>query len=352
MPNVRVLVVDDSAAMRALFCDILDQAKGVQVVGTARNADEARDVIAELNPDVLTLDVEMPGMTGMEFLAELMETKPMPVIMLSSVTQEGTGTAQKAMELGAFDCFPKPLHTSQEEFTATVNKLGDIVTRAAQARFNKSSDAAEDEDADAEHMIGDYEPDGSLVVVAASSDSIEVMREVIAAFPANCPPTVILVDADTEIAERAVDRLLPSVACKIAHAESGAQLAAGTVYLAYGKDRHMVIENEGAPVIKMVERDPIAGHRPSADMLFASVARCGCKAIGGLLAASHSDGVRGLDALAKKGARTFVQEGDEVGPNSRFDAVSKLGNAVAKVPAKELGIWLVDASRAPNAVAA
>ncbi len=340
MSNVRVVVVDDSAAMRALFCDILDQAKGVEVVGTARNADDARDVIEELRPDVLTLDVEMPGMTGMEFLEELMETRPMPVIMLSSVTQEGTGTAQKALELGAVDCFPKPLHTSQEEFTATVNKLGEIVIKAAQSKYGSG------EDGDDAAAMGGYEPDGKVVVLAASSDSIEVMREVIAALPSNCPPTLIVLDAEAEMAERAVDRLLPSVACKIATAQNDAPLVSGTVHLAYGKSHHIVIEDGQAPIIKLIDRDPIAGHRPSADMLFASVARAGCQAIGGVLAASHEDGVRGIEALAKKGSSVLVQEGDSIGPNNRFDAVCGLDVEVTHVPAGDLGKWIINATQA------
>ena len=143
MSNVKVLVVDDSAAMRALFSEILDEAKGVEVVGLARNVEDAREQIAKLKPDVLTLDVEMPGMTGMEFLAELMQTNPMPVVMLSSVTQDGTGTAQKALELGAYDCFPKPLHTSQEEFTATVAKLGQDRDRGGFCRSFGARDKCE-----------------------------------------------------------------------------------------------------------------------------------------------------------------------------------------------------------------
>ena len=108
MNDARVLVVDDSAAMRALFSDILEQVRGVQVVGTANGAAEARDQIAELKPNVITLDVEMPGMSGIEFLEELMTTNPIPVVMLSSLTQVGTETSLKAYDLGAVECFPKP----------------------------------------------------------------------------------------------------------------------------------------------------------------------------------------------------------------------------------------------------
>jgi len=131
MHDARVLVVDDSAAMRALFADILEQSKNVKVVGTAASAADARDQIAELKPNVVTLDVEMPGMSGIEFLEEIMTTNPIPVVMLSSLTQAGTETSLKAFELGAVECFPKPLKATPEQFNKTVGKLGKIVLAAA-----------------------------------------------------------------------------------------------------------------------------------------------------------------------------------------------------------------------------
>ena len=136
MHEARVLVVDDSAAMRALFSDILDEAKNVRVVGVAANAGAAREQIAELKPNVITLDVEMPGMSGIEFLAEIMETNPLPVVMLSSLTQAGTETSLKAYELGAVECFPKPLKATPEQFSKTVGKLGKIVLAAANSNVH------------------------------------------------------------------------------------------------------------------------------------------------------------------------------------------------------------------------
>lgn len=120
MHEARVLVVDDSAAMRALFSDILDQSKNVTVIGAAANAAEAREQIKELRPNVVTLDVEMPGMSGIEFLEEIMGSNPLPVVMLSSLTQAGTETSLKAYELGAVECFPKPLKATPEQFSKTV----------------------------------------------------------------------------------------------------------------------------------------------------------------------------------------------------------------------------------------
>lgn len=348
MSDVKVMVVDDSAAMRALFCDILDEAKGVEVVGTARNVDEAREKIAQVKPDVLTLDVEMPGMTGIEFLAELMQSAPMPVIMLSSVTQDGTGTAKKALELGAFDCFPKPLHTSPEEFKATVSKLGKIVIAAASADLAALGARKDGAAAGSES----FQPDGRMVAIACSADSIEILREIIAAYPSNCPPTIALVDGDAAFVDAAIDRLRPSVACKIEDATADTILVDGSVYIACDKSRHVLVEDDFAPMLKLVEKDPIAGFRPSADMLFASIARCGTPAVGGLLAADHKDGVRGLEALAKTGATTFVQSADAVGPNARFEAMKEVSSQPASVASAAIPDWIIDTTTKDGAAAA
>src|SRR3546814_847135 len=137
--GTRVLVVDDSITMRALFTDVLERSSGISVVGAAANADEARDMIAELKPDVLTLDVEMPGKSGLEFLEELMESKPMPVVMLSTLTQKGAQTSFKALELGAVDCFPKPQQATPAEFDKIVDKLGKLVIAAASGKVRAKS---------------------------------------------------------------------------------------------------------------------------------------------------------------------------------------------------------------------
>ncbi|MGB3469579.1 MAG: response regulator, partial [Erythrobacter sp.] len=198
MPSTKVLVVDDSAAMRALFCDILDNATGVTVCGVAANADEARARIAELKPDVLTLDVEMPGKSGMDFLAELMAERPMPVIMLSSLTQAGTGAAKRALELGAVHCFPKRLHSSREEFDATVAKLGGIVLKAARGELAPGGEDQSDGPA------REYEPGDKVIAIALGKAGLEPAKQLLASYPANCPPTVLVVDAEADHVERAI----------------------------------------------------------------------------------------------------------------------------------------------------
>lgn len=342
MANVRVLVVDDSAAMRALFCDILDNAKGVTVCGTAKNADDARDQLEKLKPDVLTLDVEMPGMSGMEFLEEVMANRPMPVIMLSSITQAGTGTARRALELGAVHCFPKPLHTSREEFDATVRQLGDIVLKAAAGELKpggESDDAGGSQGAK-------YRSDGRIVVLSCGAAGIESARQVLAAYDAACPPTIVLFDAEPSAVENAMRAMRHSLPCQLGDAIDGVSLEPGKVWLAHDPTRHVIVEAGEPPRIRLVERDPVNGCRPSADLLLGSIARSGLPALGGLLSGSGTDGVRGLAILAETGGKVFVQRPADYAPRDRYDAVRAQGIEVADVRQEGIPDWIIEATNA------
>lgn len=341
MSNVRVMVVDDSAAMRALFCDILDQASGVDVVGTARNADEARDKLDELKPDVLTLDVEMPGMSGMEFLEEIMEENPLPVIMLSSITQAGTGTAEKALQLGAVHCFPKPQHTSPEEFNATVNKLGGIVIQAANGELSGGDEKS-----------GGYQSDGRIVALTGDAGGISAMREIVAAYPAACPPTLIVLDADEDAVENAVATMRPSVACQIEDAEDGAIMTPGTVYLAYDPAQHVLLEAGPSPIIRLVDRDPVGGVRPSADLLFGSIARAGIPVVGGVLAGKGTDGAKGVQMLSAAKASVFVHKPHDYEPGERYDAIRALGISVENLAQNAIADWILAQTSAEDQAAA
>lgn len=336
----KVLVVDDSAAMRALFCDILDNAAGVTVCGTASNADEARDKIAELNPDVLTLDVEMPGKSGMDFLAELMEERPMPVIMLSSITQAGTGTAKRALELGAVHCFPKPLHSSREEFDATVQKLGGIVLKAA------SGELAPGGGGEAGDMAGEYEPGNRILAVACGTDGLDTAKQLLAAYPDNGPPTLMVFDAPEEVVERAITAMRGSLACEIEKAVDGMQLKPGRACIAYEKSHHVIAEAGDPPRVRMIARDPVAGARPSADLLFGSIARASIPAIGGLLVGSGRDGAKGLQIFAGAGYEIFVQTPADYAPRDRYEAVRALGLEAQDIKAEALGAWVLDKTAA------
>ncbi len=343
MADVKVLVVDDSAAMRALFCDILDNAKGVKVCGTAKNADEARDQLDALKPDVLTLDVEMPGMSGMEFLEEVMTTRPMPVIMLSSITQAGTGTARRALDLGAVHCFPKPLHTSREEFDATVRQLGDIVLKAAAGELKPGGEGDDTAAGGAR-----YRSDGRIVALACGAAGIESARQVLAAYDAACPPTVVLFDAEPAAVENAVRAMRHSLPCQLGDAVDGVSLEIGKVWLAHDPTRHVIIEAGEPPRLRLVERDEINGCRPSADLLFGSLARSGLPALGGLLTGSGADGVRGLAILAETGAKVFHQRPADYAPRDRYDAVRAQGIDLADLRQEAIPDWILDQTNAAD----
>ncbi|NQX94178.1 MAG: chemotaxis protein CheB [Erythrobacter sp.] len=338
MPDTRVMVVDDSAAMRALFCDILDNADGVAVCGTASNADEARDKLDEFKPDVLTLDVEMPGKSGMDFLAELMEERPMPVIMLSSITQAGTGTAKRALELGAVHCFPKPLHSSREEFDATVKKLGGIVLKAASGELKSGGEGEEGGVA--------YEPGDKLLAVACGQAGIDAAKRLLAAYPANCPPTILVLDAEPDVVERELISMAGSLACGVEKAVDGLSLTPGRAYIAFEKSHHVIVEGGHPPRLRMIARDPVAGSRPSADLLMGSIARASVPAIGGLLVGAGRDGAKGLQIFAGAGYEAFVQPPADYAPRDRYEAVRALGLEAEELKADTLGAWVLEKTAA------
>ncbi len=340
MPDTRVMVVDDSAAMRALFCDILDNAAGVAVCGTASNADEARNKLDELKPDVLTLDVEMPGKSGLDFLAELMEERPLPVIMLSSIAQAGTGTAKRALELGAVHCFPKPLHSSREEFDATVKKLGGIVLKAASGELKPGGGGV------GEDLVANYQPSGRLVALTLGKDGAADAHRLVTAYPVNCPPTLLVFDAEDEEAESAITAMREITSCRIEKAVDGSMLAPGCVHLAFDKRQHVIVEAGDPPRLRMVARDPVAGFRPSTDLLLGSIARAGIPAIGGVLIGNGRDGAKGLQIFAGAGYDTFVLIPQGAAPRDRFEAVRALDIGAQELAGEEMAAWVLEKTAA------
>jgi len=312
MHEARVLVVDDSAAMRALFSDLLDQARDVVVVGTAANADEARKQIADLRPNVLTLDVEMPGMSGIEFLEELMEARPMPVVMLSSLTQSGTETSLKAYELGAVECFPKPLKATPEQFAKTVGQLGKIVLAAANSNVRDAGArkrAATHKTAQvAAAAAASFDWNGNVIALSASMGGIDALGELFAAFPADCPPAAVVLNAEPMVVNAFIARMAGQLACTIVAASDGAALTQGTIHVAADPAHHLVVEAGHPPRLRLVGRDPVDGARPSATLLYGTMARAGVSAAAAVLTGMGEDGARGLKLLRDAGAATFAQD--------------------------------------------
>ena len=337
MHEARVLVVDDSAAMRALFSDVLEQSRNVVVVGTAANAAEARDQIAELKPNVLTLDVEMPGMSGIDFLKEIMETNPMPVVMLSSLTQSGTETSLRAYELGAVECFPKPLKATPEQFTKTVGKLGKIVLAAANSNVRDRKphvhrEAAKDSEA---HFAWN----GHIAAFGASMGGIDALTKMLAHWPADCPPTVITLQAEPALVETFVNHIDGLLKCSVRHVKDGAQLTTGIIHIAADPDKHVVFEPGQPPRLRLVARDPVDGARPSATLLFGTMARAGVAAVAGVLTGMGADGAKGLKMMRDAGCRTFIED-----PATATVAEAPAAAAALGAAEKTLGIEALGAA--------
>lgn len=303
MHDARVLVVDDSAAMRALFTDILEQSRNVRVVGVAASAAEARDQIDELKPNVLTLDVEMPGMSGIDFLQEIMTERPMPVVMLSSLTQSGTEVSLKAYDLGAVECFPKPLKATPEQFAKTVGKLGQIVLAAANCNVRERVRHQQAKGHEAQ-----FAWNGHFAAFSASMGGIEALSALLSGYPALCPPTVITLQSEPALVDTFIARLDGELKCAVRPAKDGSILTPGHVYIAADPDKHAVFEAGDPPRVRLVARDPVDGARPSATLLFGTIARAGVPAVGAVLTGMGEDGAKGLKLMREAGCKTFAQD--------------------------------------------
>ena len=332
MHEARVLVVDDSAAMRALFSDILDQAKNVRVVGAAANAAEAREQIEELRPNVVTLDVEMPGMSGIEFLEEIMEHNPLPVVMLSSLTQAGTETSLRAFALGAVECFPKPLKATPEQFAKTVGKLGKIVLAAANSNVRDRKNKVEHK-----HTETQFTWNGRIAALSASMGGIDALTSILGGFPADCPATVVCLQAEPMVVDTFIKRLDTDLKCNVRAAKDGASLTQGTIHIAADPERHVVIEPGPPPKLRLMARDPVDGARPSANLLFGSIARGAMPAVGTVLTGMGSDGARGLKLMRDAGQDTLVQDRATAMVPEAPTAVIELDAAAREVGLGELG---------------
>lgn len=326
--------------MRALFSDVLDQAKNVQVIGVAINAADAREQIAALKPNVITLDVEMPGMSGIEFLEEIMSNQPMPVVMLSSLTQSGTETSLRAYELGAVECFPKPMRATPEQFAKSVGKLGKIVLAAANSNVLDRPRHRELKSSDAH-----FEWNGHIAAFSASMGGIDALTTLLAGFPANCPPTVITLQSEPELVATFIAKLDSELKCSVRSAKDGASLDQGTIHIAADPECHVVFEPGSPSRIRLVKREPIDGSRPSANLLFGTIARAGVPATAAVLTGMGDDGAKGLKLMRDAGCRTFAQDRASAMVNEAPTAAIGMGAVDKELPLEDLVAGILDCCR-------
>jgi two-component system chemotaxis response regulator CheB len=291
--RIRVLIVDDSRLFRAALEDALAGQPDIDVIGSVFNGAKALEFIRATPPDVITLDVEMPRMGGIEFLERIMRLRPMPVIMVSTLTQAGAATTLEALELGAFDCVGKP------DFDGLVDK----VKAAAHSRVRGRDDRPAPPPRPAA-----FEPADRVLAIGSSTGGVEALISILQCFPENCPPTVITQHMPATFTKSFAARLDRMCAAQVEEAEEGAPVKAGRIYLAPGA-AHLEVAGAKDPVCRLRQSEPVSGHRPSVDVLFDSVARgFGPKAVGVILTGMGKDGARGLLAMRQAGARTLGQD--------------------------------------------
>jgi len=316
---VRVLIVDDSASMRAVLRRTLAADPDIEVIGIAPEPETARTMIKDLNPDVITLDIEMPGMDGLSFLDRIMRLRPMPVVMCSSLTARGAEATIEALRLGAVDCIAKPtgnpldIARSSAELCATVKAAARSTARAASARTVQLKPPPA-------HSLRDV-----VIAIGASTGGVEALFVILKALPVNCPPVLIVQHMPAAFTPGFAARLDKECALTIVEARDGTPIKPGTVYIAPGGTTHMELAGGVHGRIKLWAGERYSGHRPSVDILFHSVAELGPAAVGVILTGMGRDGAEGLLAMRTAGARTLGQSRDSCVVYGMPRAASSLG---------------------------
>ncbi|MBJ6122122.1 protein-glutamate methylesterase/protein-glutamine glutaminase [Sphingomonas mollis] len=303
MTPIRALVVDDSAAIRAVLTRILSVDPEIEVVGQAPEPNTARQMIKDLEPDVITLDVEMPGMDGLSFLERIMRLRPMPVVMCSTLTAHGAAVTIEALRLGAVDCIAKP-KGSAEELARNGALLRATVKAAARSAVRPSRSARPPVVAT---TTGKARED-AVIAIGSSTGGVEALFALLGAMPVDCPPILIVQHMPGAFTGSFADRLDRECRIHVQEARDGMTLAMGNAYIAPGGEQHMELVGAAGSSIRVRPGELTSGHRPSVDVLFRSVAtRRGPAAVGAILTGMGSDGAEGLLAMRRAGARTFGQ---------------------------------------------
>jgi len=306
----RVLIVDDSVLVRQVLSAILSGHPELEVVGTAQDPYEARERIKELDPDVLTLDVEMPRMDGLTFLGKLMKAHPMPAVMLSSLTAKGTTTALDALDLGAVDVIGKPTMDQAAGLKAMGAEIAETVYAASLARVGGHRPPAAPAVPSALAALAERAKAGrALIAIGSSTGGTEALRQIFEAIPENLPPIAVVQHMLPGFTEAFAERLNRTCRARVKVATDGETLKPGSVYLA-PSEAHFTVRRQGAGLLARIQPgERVSRHLPSVDVLFNSVAEvCGAHALGVILTGMGDDGARGLLLMRQKGARTLGQD--------------------------------------------
>ena len=325
MAKTRVVVVDDSALVRSLLSEIINRQPDMECVGAAADPLVAREMIRTLNPDVITLDVEMPRMDGIDFLSKLMRLRPMPVVMVSTLTERGAEVTLKALELGAIDFVAKPKIGVADGLKRLADDITDKVRVAAKAHVRRPAAAATAPAGTtatagarsagapaaarpASPSIGRLSTE-KIIFIGASTGGTEATKEVLMQLPPDCPAVVITQHMPPGFTKSYAARLDGLCRIRVAEARDGERILPGHAYIAPG-GMHLSVERSGANYIARVQDgEPVNRHKPSVEVLFKSAARVvGPNAVGVMLTGMGADGARAMREMLDAGSYNYVQD--------------------------------------------
>jgi two-component system, chemotaxis family, protein-glutamate methylesterase/glutaminase len=309
--KTKVLVIDDSALIRSLLTELINDTKDLEVVGAAPDPLVAREMIKQLNPDVLTLDVEMPRMDGLDFLEKLMRLRPMPVLMVSTLTEKGSEITLRALELGATDFVTKPKMGITQGMQQYADEITDKIRTAAKAKVSTLQSIAKASASGGQVQNAIRNPlisSEKLLIIGASTGGTEAIKAFLTQMPSDCPGVLITQHMPAGFTKSFATRLDSLCKISVKEAVDGERILPGHAYIAPG-DQHLLLARSGANyVTRLSDSEPVNRHKPSVDVLFDSAAvHAGKNAIGIILTGMGKDGAVGMLRMKEAGAHNFAQ---------------------------------------------
>ncbi len=314
MKKIKVLIIDDSALVRKLLTEILGEDPEIEVVGAAPDPLIARQKIKALNPDVLTLDVEMPKMDGITFLSNLMRLRPTPVVMVSTLTDEGADVTLRSLELGAVDYISKPKLGATYKLADYSEEIISKVKAASHVKVNVIQEMLHDpkrleQGTVTAAQVKHFETTDKIVGIGASTGGTEAIRHVLSQLPANFPGVIVTQHIPAAFSRSFAERVNENSPLQVKEAEEGDQILPGCAFIAPG-DKHLMVRRSGARYIcHLDDGPPVNRHKPAVDVMFGSMAKhIGPNAVGVILTGMGADGAKGLKEMLDAGAKTIGQD--------------------------------------------